>query len=262
VILPRQRAADAFAVPGSGAITPAFQPIVSLATGQILGVEALSRFVPTGRGTTQDWFSDAARAGRTLEMEVQAAVVALDAAAALPVPGYVAVNFSPATLLWSGVARLLSSSPIHPSRIVVELTEHSTVPDYEQLTRALRPLRNAGIRLAVDDAGAGYATFRHIVCLSPEMIKIDRTLISGIDANPALRAFTAAVVAFAREMRVTVIAEGIERPAELAVLRQLAVDAGQGYLLGRPTSRSGDWLAWRHPLQLPDLSAAATTGGQ
>lgn len=227
---------------------------MSLATGQVLGVEALSRFVPADRGAPQDWFSDAARAGRTVHLELRAAVVALDAAAALPVPGYVAVNFSPATLLWSGLARLLSSLPIHPSRIVVELTEHTTVPDYARLTRALRPLRNAGIRLAVDDAGAGYATFRHILRLSPDIIKIDRTLISGIDADPALRAFTAAVVAFAREMRLTVIAEGIERPAELAVLRELAVDAGQGYLLGRPTSRSDDWLAWRRPLRFPDLS--------
>ncbi len=154
VFLPRQRAADAFAAPGSGAITTAFQPIVSLGTGQVLGVEALSRFVPADRGAPQDWFSDAARAGRTVHLELRAAVVALDAAAALPVLGYVAVNFSPATLLWSGLARLLSSLPIHPSRIVVELTEHTTVPDYARLTRALRPLRNAGIRLAVDDAGA------------------------------------------------------------------------------------------------------------
>jgi EAL domain-containing protein (putative c-di-GMP-specific phosphodiesterase class I) len=112
---------------------------VSLATGQVLGVEALSRFVPADRGAPQDWVSDAARAGRTVHLELRAAVVALDAAAALPVPGYVAVNFSPATLLWSGLARLLSSLPIHPSRIVVELTEHTTVPDCARLTRALRP---------------------------------------------------------------------------------------------------------------------------
>jgi EAL domain-containing protein (putative c-di-GMP-specific phosphodiesterase class I) len=154
VFLHRQRAADPFAVPVSGAITTAVEPIVSLATGQVLGVEALSRFVPADRGAPQDWFSDAARAGRTVHLELRAAVVALDAAAAPPVPGYVAVNFSPATLLWSGLARLLSSLPIHPSRIVVELTEHTTVPDYARLARALRPLRNAGIRLAVDDAGA------------------------------------------------------------------------------------------------------------
>jgi EAL domain-containing protein (putative c-di-GMP-specific phosphodiesterase class I) len=261
VFLPRQRAANAFAVPDSGAITTAFQPIVSLGTGEVLGVEALSRFDPAGREAPENWFSDAARAGRTVELEVRAAVAALDAAAALPVPGYVAVNFSPATLLWSGFARLLSSSPIDPARIVLELTEHTAVADYALLGRALRPLRKAGIRLSVDDAGAGYATFRHIVCLSPEIIKIDRTLISGMDADPALRAFAAAVVAFAREMRSIVIAEGIERPAELAVLRRLAVDAGQGYLLGRPTSRSDDWLAWRRPLQLPDPSdAPAPTG--
>ena len=81
-----QRAADAFAVPGSGALTAACQPIVSLATGQVLGVEGLSRFVPAERGAPQDWFSDAARAGRTVHLELRAAVVALDAAAALPVP--------------------------------------------------------------------------------------------------------------------------------------------------------------------------------
>jgi EAL domain-containing protein (putative c-di-GMP-specific phosphodiesterase class I) len=120
----------------------------------------------------------------------------------------------------------------------VELTEHSAVGDYDALERALHPLREAGLRIAVDDAGAGYATFRHILRLEPDFIKLDLSLISGIDADPAQRALAGAVVALAREMR-GVVAEGIERSAELAVLLCLGVDAGQGYLFGRPSRRAG-----------------------
>jgi EAL domain-containing protein (putative c-di-GMP-specific phosphodiesterase class I) len=156
----------------------------------------------------------------------------------------VAVNLSPETLLWPGLPDALWEAPIPLSRIVVEVTEHVPVEDYEALDGALRPLRDGGLRIAVDDAGAGYATFRHILRLTPDLIKLDRSLISGIDGDPARRALAGAVVAFAREVRGVVVAEGIERSADLAVVRRLGVDAAQGYLFSRPSTDERDWHGW------------------
>ncbi|MEU2347924.1 EAL domain-containing protein [Modestobacter sp. NPDC049651] len=240
----------------------AFQPIVSLTDGRVLGVEALSRFPASdGRRSPEDWFADAARVGLAVDLEVHAALQALRLATALPGHVYVSVNFSPETLLWPGLPDALRQVPVPLSRIVVELTEHSAVEDYDALEAALRPLRDAGLRVAVDDAGAGYATFRHILRLAPDLIKLDRSLISGIDGDPAQRALAGAVVALAREMRGVVVAEGIERPAELAVALGIGVDAGQGYLLGRPST---DERAWRdcdrsRPQQLPSPGLLSRT---
>jgi PAS domain S-box-containing protein len=231
---------------GGDGLRTAFQPIVSLADGRLVGAEALSRFAvgDEGRGP-EDWFADAARVGLGVDLEVHAAQQALRAAAALPEDAYVSVNLSPETLLWPGLPDALRRAPIPLSRIVVELTEHAPVEDYDALDRALRPLRNGGLRIAVDDAGAGYATFRHILRLAPDLIKLDRSLISGIDGDPARRALAGAVVGFAREVHGVVVAEGIERPAELAVVLGLGVGAGQGYLFSRPSTDEGDWRSWR-----------------
>ena len=229
----------------SSSVTTAFQPIVSLVTGRLLGAEALSRFsIPGEERTPQDWFTDAARVGLGVELELHVALLALDAAVILPGDAYVSVNLSPESLLWPGLVDVLTRTPIPPSRLVIEITEHASVRDYDRLTRALRPLRDLGIRLAVDDAGAGYASFRHILRLSPEFIKLDRSLIDSIDSDPAQRALTAAVAMFATDMQATVIAEGIETTAVLNAVRNLDVTVGQGYLLGRPTAESTDWLKW------------------
>ncbi|CCH87436.1 Diguanylate phosphodiesterase [Modestobacter italicus] len=228
------------------AVRTAFQPIVSLVDGRLLGAEALARFtVPDDERTTQDWFADAARAGLGIDLEVHAVRRALRAATALPEDAYVAVNLSPETLLWPGLPDVLREAPVPLARIVVELTEHSAVEDYDGLAAVLQPLRDSGLRLAVDDAGAGYATFRHILRLAPDVIKLDSSLISGIDGDPARQALAGAVVAFAREVRGVVVAEGIERPAELAVVLGLGVDAGQGYLLDPPSTDERDWRRWR-----------------
>jgi len=223
----------------------AFQPIVSLCDGRLVGAEALSRFAvgDEGRGP-EDWFADAARVGLGVDLEVHATQQALRAATALPEDAYVSVNLSPETLLWPGLPDALREAPIPLSRIVVELTEHSAVEDYDALDRALRPLRASGLRIAVDDAGAGYATFRHILRLAPDLIKLDRSLISGIDGDPARRALAGALVAFAREVGGVVVAEGIERSAELAVVLGLGVHAGQGYLFSRPSTDERDWCDW------------------
>jgi EAL domain-containing protein (putative c-di-GMP-specific phosphodiesterase class I) len=170
------------------------------------------------------------------------------------------VNLSPETLLLPGVHGALARSPIPLSRIVLEITEHSSVEDYADLARALRPLREAGMRIAVDDAGAGYATFRHILALSPDVIKLDRTLIAGIDRDPARRALAAAVVSFAGETRTSVVAEGLETAAEFRTVLRLGVDSGQGYLLGRPTALPEEWRTWRAGELRTGATAAVSAG--
>jgi len=96
-------------------------------------------------------------------------------------------------------------------------------------------LRERGLRLAVDDAGAGYASFRHILQLKPDIIKLDRSLISGLNANRDQLALAAALVSFAEKTGIKVVAEGVETPEELKALQTLNVNKAQGYLLGRPT---------------------------
>lgn len=118
---------------------------------------------------------------------------------------------------------------------MLEVTEHASIDDYAVIARKLEPLRQRGVRLAVDDAGAGYASFRHILKLKPDVIKLDASLVSAIDSDNGVRALAAAVIRFAEETGSKVVAEGVETEHELEVLRQLNVNKAQGYLLGRPS---------------------------
>ncbi|HST48773.1 EAL domain-containing protein, partial [Jatrophihabitans sp.] len=116
--------------------------------------------------------------------------------------------------------------------------------DYAPLIEARMTLRAHGIRLAVDDAGAGYASFRHIVALAPDIIKIDRGIVSGVDKDTARSALVGAMVTFARSAGATIVAEGVEKASELDCLARLGVDTLQGHLTGVPTSTRADWSAW------------------
>ena len=126
------------------------------------------------------------------------------------------------------LAGLRRAVPHH--RIVAELTEHTRVDDYRGLLDALAPLRRQGLRIAVDDAGAGYAGLRHVLRLEPDLIKLDLELIRDIHTDPAKRA----LVTFAADTSAILVAEGIETADELATLRALGVPYGQGYHLARP----------------------------
>ena len=129
-------------------------------------------------------------------------------------------------------------------RIVVELTEHASIEEYGAVLAAVADLRERGVRLAVDDAGAGYASFRHILRLAPEIIKLDRSLICGLHDDAALRALAAAVVMFALDMGSTVTAEGVETPEELRCAQGLGIHAAQGYLFGKPVADWSTWSEW------------------
>lgn len=208
------------------------QPIVRLADRAVVGFEALTRFRGEHARTPDVWFAEAASVGLGIELELAVARLALTSLRLLPTQAYLSLNFSPATVIDPGLAALLQSQPAE--RLVLEVTEHDAVEDYPSLEQSLRSLRSSGLRLAIDDAGAGFSSFRHVIQLAPDIIKADVALTRGIDRDPARQALTRSLARFAHETGATIVSEGIETDAELRTAARLGVSFGQGYLLGRP----------------------------
>jgi EAL domain-containing protein (putative c-di-GMP-specific phosphodiesterase class I) len=244
-----------------------FQPIVDLRGGAAVGAEALARFAAPPIRPPDVWFAEAASVGLGVELELAALRVALEHLRRLPSGLYMSVNASVETIMSDGFRAMLDDVPAE--RIVLELTEHSEVQDYTQFERAVRHLRSTGVRLAVDDAGAGYASFRHILNLHPDIIKLDIGLTRGIDGDPARRALGSALLAFGMDAyNATIVAEGIETEGEFKTLRALGCRFGQGFFLGRPgrlrvapvKAPVADPL-WRTPARGVGGAASAATGG-
>jgi EAL domain-containing protein (putative c-di-GMP-specific phosphodiesterase class I) len=215
-----------------GCLTMAFQPVVNLRSGVVTGAEALARFQLEPKRTPDVWFAEAWEIGRGVELELVAVRTALAALSAMPEGTYLAVNVAPLTLMAPDLVTLLSSYAC--DRIIVELTEHARVEDYGDITPAVERLRAIGVRLAIDDAGAGFASFQHILQLRPELIKLDRSLTRAVDTDPVRYALASALVTFASSLGASVCAEGIETEQELVALQRLGIMYGQGYFLGRP----------------------------
>lgn len=208
-----------------------FQPIFDLGSGAIAGVEALARFPGAPARPPNEWFDEAARVGLGPDLELAAIEAALAQADGLPMGVYLSLNISPDTILDDRMHAVLGTDA---GRIVLELTEHAAVDAYDTLLDALRPLRDRGVRVAIDDAGAGYASLRHILQMQPDIIKLDIGLTSGIHLDPARRALSASLVAFAGQTGAAIVAEGIELQEELETLCRLGVGYGQGFHLARP----------------------------
>lgn len=221
--------AEIGAIIAGRAFTPVFQPIVELESRAIVGYEALTRFAD---GTPPHVrFGQADVLGLGLELEAATLAVALRASKALPTGLWLNVNVSPELVLTGEpLGTILRQWGNHA---VLELTEHVVVDDYEALRRAIGRLGET-IRLAIDDAGSGFASFRHVLELSPDFVKLDLAIVRGIDTDPARQAFVAGMRHFAVTTGCGLVAEGIETEGELQALRTLGVPLGQGYLLGRP----------------------------
>ena len=205
-----------------------YQPIVHVDTGTVAGVEALCRFAD-GRAP-EHWFKECERLGSAPALDLAIIERALADLPQLPT-GYLSVNLSPSTLRDPRLTDLLLSPDVPADRIVVEVTEHARVADYLEAQRVLGALRKAGVRVAVDDAGAGYATFRHILQLRPDIIKMDQSITRDIDTDPARRALATALVIFAGEVGASVIAEGVETEGELRTLAAAGIYRGQGFAI-------------------------------
>lgn len=209
-----------------------FQPIVSLVDGRLVGVEALARFDIEPRRPPNEWFAEANAVGRGVELELFAVDRALAQLGDLTFGAYMSVNASPVTAIAPELATIVSSFPAN--RIVLELTEHTQVGDYEALVAALAGSRSEGVRIAADDTGAGYSGLQHLLRLRPNVVKLDIALTRHIDKDPARRALASALVTFAGEIGAVLVAEGVESVEELRALRALGVAAAQGYRVARP----------------------------
>ena len=214
-----------------------FQPIVDLRTGGTVGAEALSRFTAPPFRAPDVWFAEAAELGLGTELEVTALRSALEQLAMLPSGLYLSINASPATIVSPEFRTAMAAIPAE--RVVLELTEHTGVDDYHLFGEAIAELRSNGLRLAVDDAGSGFSSFRHILNLRPDIIKLDIALTRGIDTDPARRALGSAMLAFGLDAyNASIVAEGVETKSELTTLQGLGCHYGQGYYLGRPAQMS------------------------
>ncbi|HWL91293.1 MAG TPA: EAL domain-containing protein [Actinomycetota bacterium] len=208
-----------------------FQPIMDLADGRIRGVEALTRFMTKPRRSPETWFAEAATHGLLTQLELAAATRAFEHIDRIPEGVYLSVNVSPETLCEPRLAQMLQALP--PGRVVLELTERSPI-DYEEARAHLAGLRALGCRLAIDDVGSGFSGLGHLVELSPDLVKFDRSLVGDVDTDGTKGKLISRLTSFAAEVGMEIVAEGIETTAELDTLRALDVETGQGFLLGRP----------------------------
>ncbi|HYB23671.1 MAG TPA: EAL domain-containing protein, partial [Solirubrobacteraceae bacterium] len=215
-------------------IEMAVQPIVDLRSGAILAYEALARFDDAaGRGPAH-WFTLADSLGMRIELELACLERAVALLNDLDEGVLLTVNVSAQAVHDPRIRRLLLQS--RPQSLIVELTEEGLVRDLGVLRDALEPLRSRGVKLAVDDMGAGYSNLRQVTALGPSLVKLDRTLVHGIDSSPAQFALIDALIGYAQRTGAQIVAEGIETEAEMEVLRALGVPYGQGYLLAVPAA--------------------------
>ncbi len=227
------RAADFRGLLEPGAIRAVFQPIVRLSDLEPIGYEGLARF-PSPPGLValppDVTLAAAARSGLRDDLEV-ACWAAMTGAGEPPHGRLLFVNVAPDALGHPGLSELAERLP---SRLVIELTEQDAVQDIRRIRERLRPWIARGALIAVDDAGAGFTSLEYVAEIRPDFLKLCRGMVTGVDLDDSRQAVLRATVAFAREVGARIVAEGVERPEELAVLRAAEVDFGQGWLFGRP----------------------------
>jgi diguanylate cyclase (GGDEF)-like protein len=230
VVTDEQREDFATLIARPGAVRPVFQPVVSLASGEPVGFEALARFDGNPGLPPSWWFSQAHRFELGADLEAEAVRAAL-AAGPHPEGYYMAVNLSPSALVSPEVKAVL---PPDLSGLVIEITEEERVLDVDALHAHLDPLRSRGARIAVDDAGEGYAGLQQVMRMRADIIKLDRALVADVHSDPAKIALIGSLVHFARSTGAAICAEGVETLDELRVLVHLGVAYAQGWALARP----------------------------
>jgi EAL domain-containing protein (putative c-di-GMP-specific phosphodiesterase class I)/putative methionine-R-sulfoxide reductase with GAF domain len=228
-----------------GVVESVVQPVVRPADQLIVGYEALARMPLEPVRAPDFWLTRASEVGLRRDLEV-ACLRAATRLGPIPDDRLLFVNLSPSLLADPEALAVLDDLP---ERLVVELTEQEAVADYGLLRRDLSPWLARGVRVAVDDTGAGYSSLRHVIELTPDFLKLDRELVRDLDSDKNRRALVSAVAAFASEVGTSVIAEGVETETELEVLREAEVDLVQGYLLARPgpawpSVSTGSGRAW------------------
>jgi EAL domain-containing protein (putative c-di-GMP-specific phosphodiesterase class I) len=220
------------AVLAGDSMSMVYQPIYRIAENHVAGFETLARFSDEPHRTPDVWFNEATEVGLGIQLELKAIKLALVSIEQLPANVYVSLNLSPETILNGGLARVFEGRPLE--RFILEVTEHAAIEGYSDIASILGPLRDRGLRIAVDDAGAGYSSFRHILKLGPDYIKLDISITRNIDTDISRRSLAAGLASFARATNKVMVAEGVETASELSVLQELGIDKAQGYFLGKP----------------------------
>lgn len=231
-----------------------FQAVHDVSTGKVVGVEALARF-PCEPFRPDLVFGQAALLGLDIELETAVIARILSLLPQLPDDVFVAVNISPAAVLVTPWTELLAD--VEPSRLVLEITEHDAVENYDALDDVLAACRARGMRVAVDDVGAGFSSFSHVLELAPEFIKIDQSITRNIDADDARRRLAQSIAEFAAQIGATVIAEGVESQGELDAAGAAGIPWAQGYYLSRPQSHAHGFAACDVVAEPVDQSFAA-----
>ncbi|QDG91020.1 EAL domain-containing protein [Pseudarthrobacter sp. NIBRBAC000502770] len=231
----------------------AFQPIYGLAGKAVVGAEALSRFVSDDGAAAELWFAEAAAVGLGANLEFSALGSAAAAARDLPGNLYVSLNISPTSCMDPRLPELFDHIDLPIHRVVLELTEDIPEEEYLQFLSAINPLREKGLRIAVDDTHTGAGALSRMIHLKPDFLKVGRNVIGDVDKDGLQRALAACLVDFTDQIGIILVAEGIETVGELKVLTELGISAGQGYLLGRPSVRPKDWASWNTRLDVDGL---------
>ena len=221
-------------------VTPVYQPIVDLRSRETVGYEGLSRFYDPRHGGPDRWFDDAFTVGLGVDLEWSAAQTLLPFLDRVPPGTFLAINMSPATVL--DVVEKELCPPERCGDLVIELTERVPIQDYQAVRGALEEMRSLGTRLAADDRGSGFAGFRHLVSLAPDIIKLDIGLLREFHFKSGQLAITNALVTFADDVGAQVIAEGVEDEAELELLQGLGV-AGRRAITSAEPAPAQQWVA-------------------
>jgi EAL domain-containing protein (putative c-di-GMP-specific phosphodiesterase class I) len=216
----------------AGSVAMVFQPILDIRTRALAGVEALARFPVEPQRPPNVWFDEAWTVGRGVDLELAAVAAAVTQLKHLPPDAFLAVNVSPETISSPRMDYGMAGLP--SERLILEFRERAPVNDHYALSQAVARLRDGGVRLAVDDAGAGFENLSNILELTPDIIKFDVALTRDVDTDPVRHSLASSLVAFADQLGSVVVAEGIETEGELNTLREIGFGFGQGYHLGRP----------------------------
>ena len=227
----RQKRAQIRAILREDRLITVLQPIVDLMSGAPVGFEALARFEGEAPQPPNLWFAAAEEVGLGHELELAAVRSALAHLDTMPNDTYLSLNVSPRTAVTSEFANLIEEGT---DRVVIEVTEHAAIGDYPQFNSSVARLRFRGMRYAVDDAGAGFSTFSHILSTKPDMVKLDMSLIRDIHRDLARRALLFGLLYFIEQINATAVAEGVETIEEAEALKRIGVHCAQGYYFGRP----------------------------
>ncbi|GED22524.1 sensor domain-containing phosphodiesterase [Halomonas halmophila] len=209
-----------------------FQPILLVPENRVIGFEALTGFAHIDTTPTSDWFETAAECGLGVELELACLKQALAYLQRFSSDQYLSVNVSPEAIFDPRITELLARHDLE--RVMLEITEHEKVEDYATLKAILAPLKHQGLRVAIDDAGAGYASLKHILEIDADKIKLDISLIEDIHLDRRRYALASALVTFANAIGSTVLAEGVENTRQLQALTGLGVEKIQGYYISPP----------------------------